>query len=277
MALVKKGFDKLVFDVGAHKGDDIAVYLSLGFRVVAIEANPELIPLLQKRFNKELDNERLVILNYAIGPQNNIETKLYVNEDTSKSSLFGKQELKSVPVFTKTLASLIEDFGVPHYCKIDIEGADLFALDSLNESIAPSYISVEISGDHINAILDDPKILFYTLDRLYSLGYTRFKLVDQERLVVLANDSFYKQNLQPLQRVNNKVRTLLGLDRRSRFLKKFNLEKDAEVSGLPSELLEKKWVAYQEVKRLAQFHFKEFASVVRSSNLIFWVDLHATK
>ncbi len=30
----------LVFDVGAHKGEDSDFYLNLGYRVVAVEANP---------------------------------------------------------------------------------------------------------------------------------------------------------------------------------------------------------------------------------------------
>jgi len=33
----------LVYDVGMNNGDDTAYYLSLGFRVIAIEANPELV------------------------------------------------------------------------------------------------------------------------------------------------------------------------------------------------------------------------------------------
>ncbi len=40
----------LVYDIGMNNGDDTAYYLSLGFRTVAIEANPELVdqPAAQK-------------------------------------------------------------------------------------------------------------------------------------------------------------------------------------------------------------------------------------
>jgi len=271
----KKGFNELVFDIGAHKGDDTAVYLRLGFEVVAVEANPELVPFLQRRFYNEIDNQKLTILNYAIGTQNDSETTLYLSEDSSQSSLFNKGACRSLPVFTKTLGSLIENLGTPYFCKIDIEGSDLAALESLDKERLPPYISVEISGSYIRTLLIEPEKLFYTLDVLHKLGYTKFKLVDQERMKVLQNCSFYKKNLTFLQRVKNKFLVLFNLDHRSLFLKKYKLEDDAEVSGLPSDFLESSWSSYQEVRHLIEFHFKEFVSVVRSTDLIFWVDLHA--
>ena len=33
----------LIYDVGMHNGADTAFYLAKGFRVVAVEANPELV------------------------------------------------------------------------------------------------------------------------------------------------------------------------------------------------------------------------------------------
>ena len=33
----------LIYDVGAHKGENSDFYLRLGFRVVAVEANPMLV------------------------------------------------------------------------------------------------------------------------------------------------------------------------------------------------------------------------------------------
>ena len=33
---------KVIFDLGMHNGDDTAFYLSRGFNVVALEANPAL-------------------------------------------------------------------------------------------------------------------------------------------------------------------------------------------------------------------------------------------
>jgi FkbM family methyltransferase len=40
----------LIYDVGAHKGEDTKFYLAKGFSVVAIEASPELCDQLQHKF-----------------------------------------------------------------------------------------------------------------------------------------------------------------------------------------------------------------------------------
>jgi len=41
--MTTKSDPKLIYDVGMHNGDDTAYYLWRGFRVVAIEPNPELV------------------------------------------------------------------------------------------------------------------------------------------------------------------------------------------------------------------------------------------
>jgi len=46
--------ERLIYDVGMNNGDDSAYYLSLGFRVVAIEANPELVEQAKLRFAREI-------------------------------------------------------------------------------------------------------------------------------------------------------------------------------------------------------------------------------
>ena len=41
---------ELVFDIGMHNGDDTAYYLSRGYRVLAVEANPSLCASARERF-----------------------------------------------------------------------------------------------------------------------------------------------------------------------------------------------------------------------------------
>ena len=43
----------LVYDVGMNNGDDTAYYLHLGYRVVAIDADPTLIERAKLRFEQE--------------------------------------------------------------------------------------------------------------------------------------------------------------------------------------------------------------------------------
>jgi hypothetical protein len=56
----------VIYDVGMNNGDDTAYYLSLGFRTVAIEANPELVKQAKARFAREVASGRLIILNIGI-------------------------------------------------------------------------------------------------------------------------------------------------------------------------------------------------------------------
>ena len=44
----------LVYDVGLHKGEDTEYYLKKGFRVIAIEANPQLISECKARFREAI-------------------------------------------------------------------------------------------------------------------------------------------------------------------------------------------------------------------------------
>ncbi len=43
----------LIYDVGMNNGDDTAYYLEQGFRVVGIEANPDLAGHCRKRFQRQ--------------------------------------------------------------------------------------------------------------------------------------------------------------------------------------------------------------------------------
>jgi len=51
----------LIFDIGANNGDDTAAYLTRGYNVVAVEANPSLCVELRARFQPELESGRLTL------------------------------------------------------------------------------------------------------------------------------------------------------------------------------------------------------------------------
>jgi hypothetical protein len=63
--------------------------------------------------------------------------------------------------------SILREHGLPHYLKIDIEGHDRICLDSLRPDQCPRYLSSELT--HGNGLID----------RLHTLGYRRFKLINQ--------------------------------------------------------------------------------------------------
>lgn len=46
--------EDLIYDVGFNRGEDTAYYLRKGYRVVAFEANPDLVQEGAARFEREL-------------------------------------------------------------------------------------------------------------------------------------------------------------------------------------------------------------------------------
>src|SRR6516165_6058266 len=56
----------LIYDVGLHKGEDAEFYLHKGFRVVAFEADPDLIASCKERLKEFIDNGQLTIIEGAI-------------------------------------------------------------------------------------------------------------------------------------------------------------------------------------------------------------------
>lgn len=66
MGKVPSGSTDLIYDVGMHLGDDTAFYLSQGFKVVGIEANPDLAATARQRFSSEIRSGQLTVVNAGI-------------------------------------------------------------------------------------------------------------------------------------------------------------------------------------------------------------------
>jgi hypothetical protein len=78
-----------------------------------------------------------------------------------------------IPLLSRPLVDVFNEFGVPRYCKIDIEGNDVDALRSLvGSNDLPPYISIESEKRDWSRLMNE----FLTFREL---GYSRFKIVDQ--------------------------------------------------------------------------------------------------
>ena len=162
----------LVYDVGAHRGEDTAYYLFRGYRVVAVEADPELVSALRRRFAREIDAGRLSLAETAIAAVDG-PTEFWVSEHHREWSSLerGKAGRRGVPcrsiqVPGRRFAALLREFGVPFYLKIDIEGADRLCLEDLDPADAPQHLSFEMC--HLEDLL-----------LLRQLGYDRFRCITQ--------------------------------------------------------------------------------------------------
>lgn len=174
--------DGLIYDVGAHRGEDSDYYLKLGYRVVAVEANPHLVEWLRERFRREIEEGTYTLVPNAIGERDE-EIVFYVNRKNSawgttdpdwaaRNRLLGADS-EAITVKCVRFIELLREHGCPHYLKIDIEGADMRCVEDLAGATAmPTYLSIESSKISWRALLAE----FRTLS---ALGYTRFKVVDQ--------------------------------------------------------------------------------------------------
>jgi FkbM family methyltransferase len=201
--------DRLILDIGANDGADTWYYLRKGFRVVAVEAIPDLAEGLRERLPAQISASRLIVVQKAITMAEG-EVEITVNQDrTEWSSAHRASKALSgahhqISVAAVTLAALIQDYGRPYYVKIDIEGGELDAVRSLGElapKMLPTFISVEINKD-----------IFEVLQLLWDLGFRQFQLVRQssDHLPSLPNPS--REGLDYQCKFNSNMSGPFGLD-----------------------------------------------------------------
>jgi FkbM family methyltransferase len=165
--------EHLIYDVGFHNGDDTAYYLHRGFNVLAVEANPTLVAESGRRFESEIASRQLTLLNVAIAESEGF-VSFWVNQDNDTWSSFDQvlgcrhgSRCQEVKVRAVRFASLLGEYGIPYYLKVDIEGSDALCIRGLDPDALPKYVSCELTHDE-NA-----------LGELYKAGYRRFKVLNQ--------------------------------------------------------------------------------------------------
>lgn len=145
---LKKG--NLVFDVGANTGNRTEAFLSIGTKVVAIEPQSGCISILKNRFgpNKNFplfeggmsDKPGEQIIHIA-----SVDTISSMSSDwisQVKEGVFKDYDWNREEVVTvNTLDNLIEEYGLPTFIKIDVEGYELRVLKGLTQKV--DYISYE--------------------------------------------------------------------------------------------------------------------------------------
>src|SRR5262249_4578099 len=168
--------NELIYDVGMNNGDDTAYYLSLGFRTLAIEANPELVEQAKARFAREIASGRLIILNIGIADREG-ELPFWICETNSRWSSFDPQRLTGTPHYQiqvpcTRFETIVAEHGVPLFCKIDIQGNDFLCLEGFTPHNVPQFLSIE--ADDLNLRL---------VDMLRALGYSLFKCISQSTFI----------------------------------------------------------------------------------------------
>lgn len=178
---------KIIYDLGLHKGEDTEYYLARGYKVVAVEANPDLVSYCREKFKKQLESEDLIIIHGAIFENDEQATvKFFKNKKLSvwgtvvkswadRNKMLGAESVEiEVPVVNFNY--LFSKYGSPYYLKIDIEGMDLVCLKKLlSTSYRPKFISIESEKIKFSSLVEEFKVL-------QSLGYKRFFIQQQANI-----------------------------------------------------------------------------------------------
>jgi FkbM family methyltransferase len=276
---------QLIFDIGAHDGTDTAFYLRQGYRVVGVEANPALTEKLSRRFARERAEGRLTVVQAVVAECDGVILPFYVSRNDHRSSLdpgiAAGDGLAVTPVFinSRTLSSMFREFGIPVYCKLDIEGADASAIRGLEAGARPPLISCEACSDPIATVGMKPEKLHAALDALQMAGYRQFKLVDQEHGLVLDEASHYGRLHSLSGRLRAKWENFTGWYTRKHNLRRFLIRRGVlpgeETSGLWGDDLPGDWADYDRTKKRLHYHFQDYFIHTQNRQLIFWVDIHA--
>lgn len=143
----------LVFDVGAHWGNRTDIFLALGARVVCLEPQRSCAQRLWRRFR---NNPNVIIVPKGVGEKEGT-AQLSVCEDTTTISTLSHkwktegrfaathQWTKSETIPLITLDALIARYGVPTFCKIDVEGFEEAVLKGLTQLVP--YLSFEFTRE----------------------------------------------------------------------------------------------------------------------------------
>jgi FkbM family methyltransferase len=170
-----------VFDIGMYDGADTTYYLHSGYRVVAVEANPELVQRATEKFAAEMASGQMICVNAAISTSREPVELVLSGADPGSSSVFGnlvahKLPIGSITVPGITMQDLLSRYGTPFYVKIDIEGADRLCVLSLTSENRPQYLSFEI-GEDLEELVEHAR----------KIGFGKFKIVSQTSFRELAN------------------------------------------------------------------------------------------
>lgn len=164
---IKQG--DLCFDVGANKGNRTVIFLELGAKVVAVEPQKECYAYLQKKFGNKIE-----LITKGLGEKESTE-KLYVS-DSSLISSFSKNHVdmmqedrfkganwdKTVDIEMTTLDVLIDKYGTPAFCKIDVEGYEYDVLKGLSKPL--NALSLEY------IVPENTQVLVDCINHLNKLG-----------------------------------------------------------------------------------------------------------
>ena len=173
----------LVFDIGAHLGDRSLAFAALGARVVALEPQPRIAAWLRRLAAR---NGRITVRPEAVGRAAGT-ARLAISQRTPTVSTLADRWRARIPaanatfrrvrwerfqdVPVTTLDALIEQYGLPGFCKIDVEGYEAEVLAGLSRPLP------RLSIEFVSGCLD---VAAACVQRLEALASYEFNAVAGE-------------------------------------------------------------------------------------------------
>lgn len=168
----------LVFDIGSHVGDHIGSFRRLGARVVAVEPQPLCARAIRAIY---AGDDRVTLVEAACGAHAGI-IQLNINSANPTVSTASPHFLKAadgaagwedevwdsrIEVTSITLDTLVGEYGVPAFVKIDVEGFEDAVLEGLScpvPALSFEFTTIERA------------VAQRCLDRLTALGFNGYNI-----------------------------------------------------------------------------------------------------
>jgi FkbM family methyltransferase len=174
------GQGDLCFDVGASIGSRTEIFLQLGAKVVAIEPQDQPFRALIKRYGR---NKNLVAINKGLASKEGT-TQMFLCYADAVSSMSkewisrvraggrfpsGYNWNEEATVQVTTLDALIASYGVPTFCKIDVEGYEYEVIQGLSQAVPM------ISFEHTPQVTETSLSVMTHIEKLghYEYNYVR--------------------------------------------------------------------------------------------------------
>ncbi|MCP5095454.1 MAG: FkbM family methyltransferase [Chloroflexi bacterium] len=136
----------LCFDIGAHVGNRLRAWSGLGVQMVAVEPQPMFMQLLKSVYGR---SSHITLVEKAVGaapgtadlhisrrhPTVTTMSQKWITAVQQDASFANVKWDRTVQVEVITLDNLIAQFGMPAFCKIDVEGFELAVLQGLTQPI----------------------------------------------------------------------------------------------------------------------------------------------